>query len=932
MRKINIYLSILIVLFCISVYAKPNYISDIVFERFEDDSYVSQRPSSLTSEDIGVIEWEPKRGNIWYDVCFDFPIGSAMIEFDSIEEVNLGIFREEKVKAYEDFSKICFDDIKGNKRLDIKLRYRGEGVVKYNVTFIPSIYEHDYEAAIFNGDIIQLDPYLIGDLENSDKLILKMPFTNNLNTYRNSTFNYFNASWYINGTYGYDFKVMRNTKDMFILGRNASTRGITWTNRGAAFNGTASVVNMTRQYFVGNAFTIVTRFFVNSTNTVETLFYSYNLSMGNDNVIQMFVAPKVSCVLYDKAYSVNNRRKYYNGATTITPFQEYQAACVWDGTNLKVYLNGAENTPYSVTSDDAVVLNDSVREALIGVSGETYTFNGTISDMIIYNRSLSAYELGILYSRLNVSSGTLGVDNYYANISQDNWFSVKNESSINFEGTDYTLSLWINTTQTTRQNIIHKMDSNHTGWYLDMLADGRLLYVTNQSYGGPTGQAAYMRYSQSPVNNGSWFNVIVKVASNVPSIYINGNLSNGAASGNIPYGNGTSNIYIGKPYRPEVAAFRGMFDELLIFNTALSDYNISLLYNGFSSMINLTFVDEITNASVVNITLKVQSDSYSKNYSTATNNIYFNDAPIGEILTLRYKADGYFERFYYLNLTSLLNNITLYLPNNETASEQVLTVYDEIIRPIEGAYVAAYRYNIILNDYDKVEMCKTDVNGQCRLHLFKNNEFYKFRIYYPFGNLKTETNNFYIYSDTLEFQISLNTIPLANYDSTTGITFNLEYLNATDKFSVSYVDSKEQASSYTLKVYQQTPITSKTLLSTNTSSSSTGQMQLFITPVNDTTYIAEFQAVYGTDAELLDTEVHIEPKYNMGREGLFLVLILSFIMPFLASWSLGVAVLLCPIPLIIGALIGIVPAYMLGITIFLWVMSFIVYILLGDQG
>jgi len=93
--------------------------------------------------------------------------------------------------------------------------------------------------------------------------------------------------------------------------------------------------------------------------------------------------------------------------TTLAIYGEwYHLAASWDGSVVRVYINGEYDKQYNLASYSS--LETSTR---IGASsdGSTYQFNGSIQDVKIYNRGLSASEIKSLYDSTSskVSSGSI---------------------------------------------------------------------------------------------------------------------------------------------------------------------------------------------------------------------------------------------------------------------------------------------------------------------------------------------------------------------------------------------------------------------------------------------------------------------------------------------------------------------------------------------
>lgn len=85
------------------------------------------------------------------------------------------------------------------------------------------------------------------------------------------------------------------------------------------------------------------------------------------------------------------------GNTTIVPYNWYHIVGTYDGANMVLYLNGANNGGKAQSGN----INDSENNLTIGAStkstSETY-FDGIIDEVRIYNRALTAQEIQRLYN------------------------------------------------------------------------------------------------------------------------------------------------------------------------------------------------------------------------------------------------------------------------------------------------------------------------------------------------------------------------------------------------------------------------------------------------------------------------------------------------------------------------------------------------------
>lgn len=84
------------------------------------------------------------------------------------------------------------------------------------------------------------------------------------------------------------------------------------------------------------------------------------------------------------------------GTTTLATNTWYHVAGTWDGSTVRIYVNGVlNNTPVSRT---AAISTDTRPVYLGGRSGSTDILKGTLDDVRFYNKALSAAEITTLYN------------------------------------------------------------------------------------------------------------------------------------------------------------------------------------------------------------------------------------------------------------------------------------------------------------------------------------------------------------------------------------------------------------------------------------------------------------------------------------------------------------------------------------------------------
>ena len=123
----------------------------------------------------------------------------------------------------------------------------------------------------------------------------------------------------------------------------------------------------------------------------------------------------------------------YSGSTTtsITPGIWYHVAWVRNGTSNKIYINGTQEV------DSAITATCALQGMHIGVGFSGY-FNGTIDEMMVFNRTLSSSEILALYNA--------SVNQYYNN------FTSLTNGTHTFTG--YAIDIAGNKNQTEQRSVI----------------------------------------------------------------------------------------------------------------------------------------------------------------------------------------------------------------------------------------------------------------------------------------------------------------------------------------------------------------------------------------------------------------------------------------------------------------------------------------------
>jgi len=285
----------------------------------------------------------------------------------------------------------------------------------------------------------------------------------------------------------------------------------------------------------------------------------------------------------------------YRGNTVLSTGVWYHVAATWDGSTVRIYVNGVlNNTPAARTGTIGV----DTRPAYIGGRSGTDYFDGMIYDVRLYNRALSQADITYLYGsighwKLAETSGTTAADSsHYAKdgtvYGGANWSSRCNGTGVfNFNGSTHyisigsschlqpaaalTIAAWIRGDSWGSADnvdaILRKGEGNPNNYQL-AIADGRVaLFLDEWDSAGTRGNTV--------LSVGEWYHVAATWDGANVRIYVNGQLNNTPAARSGTIGTDTRPLYIGG--RSGADLFDGMIQDVRIYRTALSASEIARL-------------------------------------------------------------------------------------------------------------------------------------------------------------------------------------------------------------------------------------------------------------------------------------------------------------------------------------------------------------------
>lgn len=322
----------------------------------------------------------------------------------------------------------------------------------------------------------------------------------------------------------------------------------------------------------------------------------YFLRLGDGKLVSSVCSFPLTC----SEYSI--------GATTLSTGTWHHVASVYDGTSIKVYLDGVLDG--SVPTD--FTLPDGSTSLKIGARGDDANtrLNGLIDEVKIYNRALSASEIqvsaGGLVSRWRAEGDALdsvGINNgsllngtaFTAGVSGqsfsfdggDDRVSVPNSPSLNVGTGDFTVSLFakFNDLANNGNGLIHKDTYGNEGGYR-----GWLLNICDNCAGSPGIGIETRNLSQGIDNNARyptsnfqierWYHIAAVRQSNILYLYIDGVLrATVAESGPTDLSN-SADLEFGSLSSGSRQNFAGALDEIKFLNRALSAAEIQNIGSG----------------------------------------------------------------------------------------------------------------------------------------------------------------------------------------------------------------------------------------------------------------------------------------------------------------------------------------------------------------
>ncbi len=158
--------------------------------------------------------------------------------------------------------------------------------------------------------------------------------------------------------------------------------------------------------------------------------------------------------------------------------------------------------------------------------------------------------------------------------SSADYVSCPDDSSLNFGTGDFTVAFWVKFLEgaANYQGIIGKLDSSWMGWGLQRFANGNLDFYLN---------GCHNFISCDTLANDIWYHVAIIRKSQDAILYINGvYIGKVTQTTNADSVSTTANLIIGKCRADFGVSWSHIIDEVRIYNQALNEDDIRVIYNG----------------------------------------------------------------------------------------------------------------------------------------------------------------------------------------------------------------------------------------------------------------------------------------------------------------------------------------------------------------
>ena len=348
-----------------------------------------------------------------------------------------------------------------------------------------------------------------------------------------------------------------------------------------SLNGVASYINVpsSTSLNITGLLTVEAWVKTNSNTTQQSIVERFNNTgvAGNDGGWVLRIAPSGKIVLM-----INQSTTAYDqllGTTTISTGVWHHVAGVFDGSQLRIYLDGVLDG--SMTA--AHGLGPGTGNLRIGARAisETHLFDGKIDEVRVTAAALYTANF-VPAMQPEVVTGTAGLWNFNSGTANDSSGNGNNGSlTIGAVGRNLgftaplTVEAWVKlNSNTTTQSIVERFNNtgiagNDGGWVLRLHSNGRVIFNISQSL-----TAFDALVGNTVVTTGVWHHIAGVFDGSQLRVYLDGVLD-GSMSPIYGLGAGTGNLRIGARAVSDTYLFNGQIDEVRVSAAAVYTSNFT---------------------------------------------------------------------------------------------------------------------------------------------------------------------------------------------------------------------------------------------------------------------------------------------------------------------------------------------------------------------
>lgn len=318
-----------------------------------------------------------------------------------------------------------------------------------------------------------------------------------------------------------------------------------------------------------------------------------------------------------------------------------------------------------------------------------------------------------------------------------------------------------------------------------------------------------------------------------------------------------------------------------------SSFTVSALENksvnmNIGTVVNLTFINEITNQTITDVNISVSFISVNDSLNFTAENGQLNATlAYPSNYTIRYSATGYgrLRQYMFRLINSSDTDILLYMIEASNSTAITATVYDQAtLNKFEGAVVYLQRYFIDSNSYNTVATYTSDVLGKTFFDVQADSELYKFVVESPWLTSRLVTEELYLSDTNYNLFLDFEDEIAENTFKKNEIIYSIAYSNASQTFTATYNDPERHASEYCFYLKKQGQY-SKEILNSSCSTSNTGSIEISGL-VNETYNYAVFTANINNEELPLGSasEILYEDNLGAGQLGFFMTAIIFMVL------------------------------------------------------